>query len=168
VKLDFDPGALRPIGAEQMDRARQLARTSARRRGLVRYHDHGEPIQRMLNAVGPRSYVRPHKHESPDKTEVFIALAGSAIACTFDDAGQLATRLRFGAGQAVSGVEIPPRTWHSLVSLDEAAVFYELIDGPFDAATHKRFAPWAPEEGSAQGEAFHRALRAQLGLPPLD
>jgi cupin fold WbuC family metalloprotein len=167
VKLEFDRGALRPIGPSQMAQARELARSSPRLRGLVRYHDHAEPIQRMLSAVDPRSYVRPHKHQAPDKTEVFIALAGSAVACTFDEDGRLRDSVRFGGAEPLRGVEIPAGVWHSLVSLDEGTVLYELIDGPFDAATHKRFAPWAPEEGSSEGAAYLRALRAQLGLPPL-
>ena len=118
----------------------------------------------MINAVRASSYVRPHKHEAPDKTEVFIALQGSAIVCTFDERGVLRESLRFGEAQATRGVEIPARIWHSLIALEEETVLYEIIEGPFDDRTHKRYAPWAPEENSAESEAYFRALREKLGI----
>jgi len=162
VKLEFPPGRLRPIDAETLERVRADARGNPRRRAIVRFHEHDEPVQRMLNAVEPDSYVRPHRHESPDKTEVFLALAGRACVCRWDDAGALLETVEIAAGGPRRGVEIPPRVWHSLVALEPGTVLYEVIDGPFSAASHKRHAPWAPEEGSEAGQRFHEALRARL------
>ncbi len=166
MKLDFDPGALRPIGDAQLARARALVPGSKRSRAIVRYHEHDERVQRMLNAIEPASYVRPHKHEDPDKVEVFVALAGRARVCTFDDEGALESALEISASGPCRGVEIPPRTWHSLVSLEPGTVLYEVIEGPYAPATHKEFAPWSPAEGTPEGDAFLRRLRVALSLPP--
>ena len=162
MKLDFPPGALRPIDASQMDRAREAAGRSDRVRSILRFHDHDEAVQRMLNAVEPHSYVRPHRHEAPDKTEVFVVLAGRACLCRWDDAGQLVETLEISADGPQRGAEIPPRVWHSLVALEAGTVLYEVIEGPFSATSHKRYAEWAPEEGSDKGRAFHEALRARI------
>lgn len=162
MKLEFPKGTLRPIDAGLLERARADARESPRRRAILRFHEHDEAVQRMLNAVEPDSYVRPHRHEAPDKTEVFLALAGRACVCRWDDAGVLLETVEISAAGPRRGVEIPPRTWHSLVALEPGTVLYEVIEGPFSASSHKRHAPWAPEEGSDAGRRFHEALRARL------
>ena len=162
MKLEFPPGRLRPIDAETLERARAGARASPRRRAILRFHDHDEPVQRMLNAVEPDSYVRPHRHEAPDKTEVFLVLAGRACVCRWDDSGSLLESVEIAAEGPRRGVEIPPRVWHSLVALEPGTVLYELIEGPFLEASHKRHASWAPEEGSEAGRRFHDALRARI------
>ena len=43
------------------------ASRSPRRRAIYRLHEHEEPVQRMLNAMLPGTYVQPHKHEAPDR-----------------------------------------------------------------------------------------------------
>jgi len=163
VKLEFPPGALRPIETAQMERARAAAREATRGRAILRFHDHAEAVQRMINAVEPGSYVRPHRHASPDKTEVFVVLAGRACLCHWSDAGELVETLEIAAEGPRRGAEVPPRVWHSLVALEPGTVLYEVIEGPFSPGEHKRFAPWSPEEGSEEGRAFHAALRQRLG-----
>jgi len=167
VKLVFPPGALRPIGVPEIKRARAAARGAERGRAIARFHEHDEAVQRMLNAVEPGSYVRPHRHENPDKTEVFVALEGRACICRWSDAGELLEALEITSAGPRRGVEIPPRVWHSLVSLEPGTVLYETIEGPFSPTTHKVHADWAPEEGSAEGHAFHARLRARLGAKRL-
>ena len=162
MKLEFAPGALRPIDAAQMERARREAREGPRGRAILRFHDHAEPTQRMLNAVEPGSYVRPHRHASPDKTEVFLVLSGRACLCRWSDAGELVEALEVSADGPRRGVEIPPRVWHSMVALEPGTVLFEFNEGPFSPDTHKVFADWAPEEGSDAGRAFHERLRARL------
>ena len=137
------------------------AAESPRRRAIVRFHEHEEPVQRMLNALRDDSYVQPHRHADPDKVELFVALTGRLLALTFDDAGQVAAHAVLDPAGPVRGVEIPPRTWHALLALDPVAVALEIIEGPFDAATHKKFAPWAPEEAEA-GLAWMREIRDRL------
>jgi cupin fold WbuC family metalloprotein len=66
------------------------AKNSPRLRKNYNFHaDYADPVNRMLNAFEPWTYVRPHKHESPDKCEVFVILTGKALALRFDDAGEI-------------------------------------------------------------------------------
>lgn len=162
MKLDFPAGALRPIGPEQMSAALTLAEGSARRRAIVRYHEHAESVQRMLNALQPDSYVRPHRHQDPDKVEVFVALAGRALVLRFDDGGRVTAFVVIDAVGPVRGVEIPARTWHSVVALRPGTVLYEVIEGAFSPETHKSYAPWAPAEGTPEAAAFQEALLARI------
>ncbi len=158
MKLDFPPGMLRPIGRNQMDEARALALDSPRRRAIVRYHDHAEAVQRMMNALEPDSYVRPHRHCDPDKVEVFVALAGRALVLLFDDHAAVRDYVLLAPHGPQTGVEIPARAWHSVIALDPGTVLYEIIEGAFSPATHKTYASWAPAEGSPEASAFHDAL----------
>ena len=167
MKLEFEERTLRPVGEEQMDRAREQARGAARGRGLVRYHEHEEPVQRLLHAIEPRSYMRPHMHRDPDKLEAFIALHGGAFICRWSDAGELLEAQEISAAGPLRGVEVPPAVWHSLLAIEPGTVLYEVIDGPFRPDTHKRYADWAPEEGSPEGGRFLEELRARLGLAAL-
>ena len=163
MKLEFPPGTLRPIAEADMARAATAARGSERQRSILRFHDHGEAVQRMINAVEPGSYVRPHRHVDPDKCETFVALAGRACLCRFGDDGTLEETVEFSPDGPVRGVEIPAGVWHGLVALEPGTILFEVIEGPFQEATHKRFAPWSPEEGSPAAEAFLAELRARIG-----
>ncbi|HEY9899292.1 MAG TPA: WbuC family cupin fold metalloprotein [Pantanalinema sp.] len=160
-KLEFT-GPLRPIDREAVAFAQARAGASERNRAITRYHDHHEPVQRMLNAVDPASYVRPHRHADPAKVEVFVALTGRAVVLTFDDQGEIRSTLEIAPGGPCWGVEIPPGTWHSLLALEPGTVLYEVIEGAYQPASHKDYAPWAPAEGSEEGRRYLEELRARL------
>lgn len=156
------PGPFRPIDQTVVADVQARAAHSERARALVRYHDHAEPLQRMLNAIEPASYVRPHRHADPAKLEIFLALTGSGMIVAFDDQGLVTTHTLIRAGGPCWGAEIPAGTWHCLVSLEPGSVFYELIEGPYHAVNHKDFAPWAPAEGTPQATEYLQHLKEQL------
>ncbi len=137
------------------------ADASPRRRMNHDFHAAPEVVQRMLNALRDDSYVRPHRHADPDKVEVFVALQGRFLVLTFDERGSVAAHAVLDPAGPVRGAEIPPRTWHALLALDPVAVAFEVIQGPYDPATHKTFASWAPADDEA-GLAWIRALRDAL------
>lgn len=147
------------------------ARQSPRRRANHCFHGPADRLQRMINAALRGSYFAPHRHKDPDKLEIFTILSGRVIVITFDDGGGIrdhAVLSRDGAAAAGTEtwqVEIPAGTWHTLAVLSEEAVLYEVIDGHFDAGTHKRFAPWAPSEGNPEAaQAYLRNLLGEIGL----
>jgi cupin fold WbuC family metalloprotein len=157
---------MKPIDDALIARTAEAAQASPRRRMNHDYHAAHEVVQRMLNALRDDSYVRPHRHADPDKVEVFLALQGRFLVLTFDEAGGVADHHVIGPEGPVRGVEIPPRTWHALLALDPVAVAYEVIQGPYDPATHKAFAPWAPEDAE-EGLVWIRAIRDRvLGQAP--
>jgi cupin fold WbuC family metalloprotein len=136
-------------------------------RGRMNHNFHREladPINRMLNAMEPGTYVAPHKHQDPDKREAFLILRGRVLVVEFTETGQVAEWQVLSPALGNFGVEIPPRTYHTLIALESGMVIYELKDGPYDAANDKVFAPWAPAEGAPEAPAYLADLLAQVGL----
>jgi cupin fold WbuC family metalloprotein len=123
-----------------------------------------DPLNRMLNAMEPGTYVQPHKHENPDKREAFLLLRGKMLVVSFDAAGHVTDHVVLDPQAGNFGLEVPPRTYHTLICLAEGSVLYELKDGPYDVSNDKVFAPWAPPEGSPGATDYNRQLLRQLGL----
>ena len=141
------------------------AKNSSRLRKNLNFHaDYADPVNRMLNAFEPGTYVRPHKHESPDKWEVFIILTGKALALRFDDVGSIIDHGILDSARGLYGVEIAPREWHSILSLASGTVLYEIKPGPYVPLDDKNFAPWAPAEGSPEADAYLASVFATLKL----
>ena len=136
-----------------MEDVLERARVSPRKRANHCFHGPADRLQRMVNAALRGSYFAPHRHKDPDKLEIFTILSGRVLVIAFDDTGAIMDRALLSSEPGDSGprqVEIPPGTWHSLAVLSPEAVLYEVIDGYFDAKTHKRFAPWAPPESDPE------------------
>jgi cupin fold WbuC family metalloprotein len=128
------------------------AERSPRRRTHHLLHDsHDEAVQRMIIALQPGTYFRPHRHGGP-KWELLLVLEGSAACISFDEWGRVSERTEAGAHLHATGVEFPPGTWHSLVCLEPDTLIFECKPGPFVPIRPNEFAPWAPEEG-AEGVA---------------
>ncbi len=115
-------------------------------------------LQRMLNALEPGTYVRPHKHENPDKNEVFIVLRGRTMVIEYNDDGSIAEHIILDRETEIFAAEIPPGRYHSMISLEKGTVAYEIKEGPYLPDTVKIFAPWAPEEGSPETIDFIKDL----------
>lgn len=125
------------------------AKASPRKRAIYSFHTPEDTLQRMINAGFSDTYARPHKHEDPDKLEMFCIIEGKVAILSFHDNGEIQDCVIIDSTTDIRIVEIPPRTWHSIVILSEKAVLYEIIEGKYDAATHKKFAPWSPDEADA-------------------
>jgi cupin fold WbuC family metalloprotein len=136
------------------------ARTSARRR--TNHDFHAGPTDnphRFLNVMLRDTYVRPHRHVTPPKSESFLVLDGAVAVFVFDDDGRVLARHDLGV-DGVRGIDLAPGLWHSLVPLTEHVVIYEVKPGPWDPATDKEMAAWAPAEGDPDALAYARALEA--------
>lgn len=157
------------IDAPLLNALSEKARRSPRLR--MNHNLHGgydDPCQRLLNALEPGSYVRPHRHLHPPRAESFLALRGRLAVLLFNDAGELRQVLPLLPGGPVHGVDIRPGIWHSLLSLESGSVFFETKPGPYQPLIDKDFAPWAPAEGLGEAETFLAELkgRAELILHP--
>ncbi len=137
------------------------ARQSSRlRKNLNIHQDYDEPCQRLLNAVEPGSYIRPHRHLSPPKPECFVLLRGRLAIVIFDDRGEVERVLELSRGAGTLGADIPDGTWHSIVSLEAGSVFFETKPGPYVPLSDKDWAPWAPAEGDPEAAGYlERLLR---------
>jgi len=139
------------------------ARSNPRLRVNFNLHSsHEEPSQRLLNAMEPDSYIRPHRHQTDPKNECFIAIRGKLALVTFNDLGEIEQLVRFGFGEDAVGAELPPGVWHTVVCLEPGAIFFETKSGPFNPIAKKDMAPWAPEEGSDGALGYLQKLRSMI------
>lgn len=144
---------LRSISQVEIEDLIFQAKQLDRKRAILRLHEHHEPVQRMVNALIPGTYITPHKHEDPDKVELFAILKGKIAVLQFSERGDVEVIIKLEAEGNVKIVDIPPRTYHSLIPLEPSAAL-EIIEGPYDAATHKVFAPWSPLEDDAKASDY--------------
>jgi len=116
----------------------------------------------MFNAVQPDSYIPPHRHLEPPKSECWIVLRGALAFFTFDDQGAIVECLEIRAGGEIFGVDLDPCIYHTFVALEPDTVVYEVKDGPYAAATDKAFPEWAPREGSPEASDYMGKLSAEF------
>jgi cupin fold WbuC family metalloprotein len=97
------------------------------------------------------TYIRPHRHAAPPKSETSLVLEGIADAILFDNRGVITARYSLGAETPEGrlwGIDLPPGVWHTVVPRTERAVCFEVKPGPWEPADDKEFAHWAPPEDS--------------------
>jgi cupin fold WbuC family metalloprotein len=119
---------------------------------------------RFLNVMCRGTYVTPHRHLLPPKSESFVILHGEVLFLLFDDDGRVTeSHVLRGVDTGVGpfGIDIAAGLWHSLAVLTDHAVCYEVKAGPWDPATDKEFAPWAPSEGDAACSEYLARLLAR-------
>lgn len=147
------------VSPELLNEVIQKAKNSPRNRMNYNFHDDlADPINRMLNAFEPGTYIQPHKHENPNKREVFIVLRGSLVVVFFDNSGTPTDFVLLDRDKGNYAVEIPVGVWHSVFALVSGTVVYEVKDGPYLPINDKNFASWAPKEGEAQCTEYLKIL----------
>jgi cupin fold WbuC family metalloprotein len=143
------------------------AEASPRLRQHANLHvSYEETCQRLFNAIGLDSYIRPHRHLSDSKTETLLAVRGVMTLVLFDEQGAVQQAIRFGNESNLMncdmGVELSPGVWHTVIAEAPGAVLFEVKAGPFDPAKAKEWAPWAPEEGSQDAAQYLIELKKSL------
>ena len=146
-----------------LDAASRQAADSPRLRKNYNFHaSSAEPCNRLLNAIEPGSYVRPHCHAEATKDETIVVLRGRIGVLEFDRAGQVSgSAVLEPAGQTM-GISVPHGTIHSLVALAPGTVFFEAKAGPYTALLPSESPHWAPEEGSAQAPRYLEWMRSHF------
>lgn len=132
------------------------ARSNLRGRECHLLHaSHDDPLQRMLNALQPASFIRPHRHPSPGGAESVILLQGVVGIVVFEDDGSFRDDdlivLDHRTGHL--GADIRAGAWHTVVALEPDTVFFEAKAGPYDPDKTEP-APWTPEEGSPEAMEY--------------
>ncbi|MFN0124509.1 MAG: WbuC family cupin fold metalloprotein [Blastocatellia bacterium] len=151
-----------------LDGLLERARQSPRRRAIhCLHHGDWEHAHRMLNALTPGTYVRPHRHPDRHNGEGFIVLRGRMAVLIFDDHGVCipAASHILSTASGRLGMDIAPGAWHSLVALADT-VIYEIKGQPaggYIQNNDKDFAPWAPAEGDPGADAYVRQLERMAG-----
>jgi cupin fold WbuC family metalloprotein len=143
-------------GHELADLTAQAAERPRRRLNINLHGEASDPVQRMVIAFEPETYIRPHRH--PDQFETFILLRGRGILLTFSDDGRVERRIEL-AEETVRLVEIPAGTWHSLVSQEPGTLVVEVKPGPYQPTPEADFAAWAPPEGHGEAGSCREWMR---------
>jgi cupin fold WbuC family metalloprotein len=128
------------------------SRSSPRRRAHLLLHaGHHDQVQRLLIALQPGTYVRPHQHSQ--QWEMLTLNRGTLDMLAFDEGGVLRERHRLTASAPV--IQIPPGTWHGGLVVEPDTVVMEVKPGPYRV---NEFADWAPEENAPEAAALVRWL----------
>jgi cupin fold WbuC family metalloprotein len=137
------------------------AKSNPRKREiLVLHRGDADTLQRMVNAIQPGSYVRPHRHKSPAKAESLILLNGALGCLSFFEDGtpDRENFVLLHRTQGALAVDYREGLWHTFIALEPDTVVFEIKQGPYDAATDKEFAPWAPAENAVEASSYLSSL----------
>ncbi len=152
-------------GLKDFDTLMQSSRYSKRLRSSLNIHSFADDLmQRMLSMLQPDTYVQPHKHELPDKRELFIIIKGVALFVEYDNNGIIKDYSVLTPGGDFVIAEVSAGIYHSLIALEKDTVLFELKDGPYIASNDKKFAPWAPVEGEEGVIEFMEKVKAHLSI----
>jgi cupin fold WbuC family metalloprotein len=131
-----------PITPTQIAALLAEAKTNPRRRSHLLLHSgHDDQVQRLLIALQPGSYVRPHQHSQ--QWEMLVLHRGRLDVFAFTPDGALLARHQLDRTAPV--IQIPVKTWHAGIALEPDTVVMEVKPGPYRP---NEFAEWAPEENT--------------------
>ena len=131
------------------------SRQSPRKRMIQRLHkEDGESVHRMFNAMQPGTYVTPHRHLHPVKSETILVISGSLLFVEFDENGQLLCHTLLQPGTETFGVDVAPHVYHTYVALKPDTLLFEAKAGPYAHDTDKDIPDWAPREGTPEADAY--------------
>ena len=149
----------------------QSAKESSRQRQHKNIHQHcNDSCQRLFNAIGIDSYIRPHRHSIDPKDECLIAVRGRMALVVFDDIGQLKQVVPFGAQTAEAqqtigvGVKLPAGVWHTVIAEVPDSILFEVKSGPFNPDQAKEYASWAPAENTPEAALYLTELKHRVSF----
>ena len=159
--------AIALISGDLFDSVTERAQASPRLRMNHNFHSGPDDNpHRFLNVLLQGTYIRPHRHANPPKSESFVVLEGAVDVIVFDDSGVETERYRLGSespgsestGERLWGVDLPPGVWHTILPRTARAVCFEVKPGPWEPSSDKEFAAWAPPEGDPSAASYVEAL----------
>jgi cupin fold WbuC family metalloprotein len=142
------------IDEQLLDATTEEAKRSPRLRMNHNFHERpDDPVNRLINAMEPGTYLRPHRHLNPAKDESFLILRGRVAIFIFNDNGDMAEQFILDPRAGVYGADIKAGVWHGLLVLETGSVLYEVKSGPYIPVSPEDFAPWSPaaEDTKAAG-----------------
>ena len=149
------------LSDQQIEDYLKVADSSEKRRHPKLLHAPGDEFNRVFNFMMRDSYMQPHLHPGAEKIEKIHLIRGRVAALFFDDQGteMSCTILEEGG---IELIEVPAFTWHTYVILTGWAVTYETMMGIYEPSTWKKFASWAPQEGTGESIAYLGFLKKNI------
>lgn len=146
------------LSKQEMSDGIRQAGSSDRRRFPKLLHKQGDEFNAVFNFIMHDSYMQPHLHPGDEKIEHIYLIEGRVAALFFDDKGNIEKCTVLESG-GIELIVVPPFTWHTYVMLTDHAVTYETMMGVYKPETWKKFAGWAPHEGSLESIEYLDLLR---------
>lgn len=144
------------------------ASQSHRLRAHANVHgSYADQCQMLFNAIQVDSYIRPHRHSLDPKDECLVAIKGLFGFIMFTEKGLIRSITLFGSEKyseklsIPSGLELTSGVWHTVVSLADNSILFEVKNGPFEPTLAKEFAPWAPKEGEKDANSYFQQLKKE-------
>jgi cupin fold WbuC family metalloprotein len=160
--LPAPSGDLFVLDDEVLQGTVRASRGSPRRRMIQPFHRSAQDtLHRMLNAVQPDSYVRPHRHLDPPKAEAWVVLRGAMVFFTFEEDGAIRDCIEVRAGGPAFGVDLIPGVFHAFLAIEADTVVYEVKTGPYSASNDKEFARFSPAEGADEASDYLEYLQQE-------
>jgi cupin fold WbuC family metalloprotein len=160
---------MKVFSRQYFDDLLSAASQSDRLRAHANVHgSYADQCQKLFNAICIDSYIRPHRHSLDPKEECLIAIKGLFGLIIFTDQGVIESITFFGSEKyseklsIASGLELPARVWHTIISLEDDSVLFEVKGGPFNPSLAKEFAPWAPDEGTQHAGDFFEKIKQEV------
>jgi cupin fold WbuC family metalloprotein len=151
------------VTRELLQQLSESARSIPRLRKNHNLHPSDESrCHRLLNAIEPSSYIRPHRHLDPEKDEAFILMSGRLGVILFSDTGDVTETVTLSAQDGNLAADVPSGIFHTAVSLEPGTVFYETKAGPYLPLSDAEIAAWAPADGDAAAVTYLEQLKMLL------
>jgi len=148
------------VTTDLLEQLSEQARTSPRLRRNHNIHESdASRCHRLLNAIEPASYVRPHRHLDPEKGETFVLMNGRLGVVAFADDGAVAETVLLSREDGRLAADVPPGIYHTAVSLEPGTVFFEAKAGPYLPLDDAEKAAWAPADDDPAAMAYLERLR---------
>ncbi|WP_163998108.1 WbuC family cupin fold metalloprotein [Pyxidicoccus caerfyrddinensis] len=154
-----------PLPRELLLRLCAEATASKRLRTTHCLHAPTGRVQRMLLALQPGTYVPPHRHPRPpgrDGFELLCVVQGALGVLAFEEDGRIHSLHHLRVGGAHWGIELPGRTFHSVVVLEPDTVVLEVKEGPYAPQGEKEFLAGFPEEDAPEAPRIVAGWRAHF------
>ena len=153
------------ISSNLLDNVSAQAAANQRLRMNYNLHDDtNEPVNRLLNAMEPGTYIRPHRHTDPPKHEGIIVLRGEIAVYTFNDNGEILQQCILNPDKGMYGIDLMPHEWHSFLVLQTGTVVYEVKTGPYVPIAETDWGAWSPEPSDQQAvNEYMMMLKSKLG-----
>ncbi|MEI6205163.1 MAG: WbuC family cupin fold metalloprotein [Desulfuromonadales bacterium] len=151
---------MKVVTREMLGQITAEAIQSPRLRKNCNFHPSDESrCHRLLNAVEPASYIRPHRHLDPEKDEAFILMSGKLGIILFDENGTVIETVLLSQANGNLAVDITHGVYHTALSLETGTLFYETKAGPYFPLTENEKASWAPEDSDPAAQKYLELLR---------
>lgn len=151
------------VSPELLHQLTEAARTSPRLRMNHNLHPSDQSrCHRLLNAIEPASYIRPHRHLDPEKDEAFILVNGRLGVILFSDSGAVTETVILSRQSGILAADVPSGVFHTAVSLETGTVFFEAKSGPYLPLNGAEVAAWAPAEGDSGALQYLEQLKKVL------